>query len=62
MTIYLLVGADGRPGGLSVMRSLGSGLDEMALDAVAQWRFRPGMKGGKPVPVKSTVQVNFKLL
>ena len=60
--IYLVIGPDGRPSSLSVTRSLGFGLDEKALEAVAQWRFRPGMKDGKAVAVKSTVQVNFKLL
>jgi TonB family protein len=45
-----------------VTRSLGLGLDQKALEAVAKWRFKPGMKDGKPVPVIATVQVNFRLL
>jgi TonB family protein len=45
-----------------VMKSLGLGLDEKAMEAVRQWKFKPGYKDGKPVPVKATVEVNFRLL
>jgi outer membrane biosynthesis protein TonB len=38
------------------------GLDEKAIEAVRQWRFRPGQKDGKPVNEIVRVQVNFKLL
>lgn len=44
------------------LRSLGYGLDEKALDAVAQRRFRPATNGGRRFSVQSTVQVSFKLL
>src|SRR5580704_1500616 len=60
--LTLLVGVDGAPVGLRVTRGLGLGLDEKAIEAVKQWRFRPGMKDGAPVPVIATVQVNFRLL
>jgi hypothetical protein len=26
-----------------------------------QWKFKPGLKSGKPVTVAATVEVNFKL-
>jgi len=45
-----------------VVRGLGLGLDEKALEAVKQWTFQPGMKGGRPVSVRATVQVNFRLV
>jgi protein TonB len=44
-----------------VERQLGMGLDEMALEAVKQYRFKPAMKNGKPVAVKMAVEVNFRL-
>jgi protein TonB len=44
-----------------VVRSLDPGLDEKAIEAVSQWKFRPGMKDGVPVYVVATVEVNFQL-
>ncbi len=38
------------------------GLDEKAIEAVRQWRFKPGTRGGQPVPVHARVDVNFRLL
>jgi protein TonB len=38
------------------------GLDEKAIDAVRQWKFRPGMKDGKAVTVQASIEVNFRLL
>jgi TonB family protein len=46
---------------IKVTRSLGLGLDEKAIQAVEKWRFKPGMKNGKPVPVIAS-EVNFRLL
>jgi protein TonB len=37
------------------------GLDEKAIEAVNQYRFKPAMKDGEPVPVRITVEVNFRL-
>jgi TonB family protein len=44
-----------------VLRGLGMGLDQKAIEAVMKWRFRPGMKAGKPVTVLAQVEVNFRL-
>jgi TonB family protein len=60
VSISLMVGTDGLPSDLRVERSVGYGLDEKALEAVKQYRFRPAMKDGKPVAVRLTVQVSFK--
>jgi TonB family protein len=48
--------------GVHVLKSLGLGLDEKAVEAVQQWKFRPGMKSGNPVPVETSVEVSFRLL
>jgi periplasmic protein TonB len=37
------------------------GLDEEAVKAVRQWRFRPGMRHGEPVPVLVTMQIDFAI-
>lgn len=60
--LRLIVDADGTPEGIYVLRPLGLGLDEKAVEAVRDWRFAPGMKDGKMVAVVATVDVPFHLL
>jgi TonB family protein len=62
VVLYIEVGPDGLAHNLHVLRSLGFGLDQKAMDAVGQWQFQPGMKNGVPVTVQATVEVNFRLL
>ena len=63
-TVLLSVEVDtsGRATNIKVARSLGLGLDEKAIEAVKQWKFKPGYKDGKPVIVAATIEVNFRLL
>jgi protein TonB len=37
------------------------GLDEKALEAVRQYKFKPAMENGKPVLVELNVEVNFQI-
>ncbi|HVN06261.1 MAG TPA: TonB family protein [Bryobacteraceae bacterium] len=62
VVLRVVIGIDGKPQEALIVRSLGLGLDEMALEAVNQWRFKPGAKDGQPVPVAATIEVNFRLL
>jgi TonB family protein len=62
VVLQLVVDEKGLPQGMKVTRSLGLGLDQKAIEAVSKWRFKPGMKDGKPVPVIATIEVNFRLL
>jgi periplasmic protein TonB len=59
--LSLIVGADGRPREMRVVRPLGMGLDEKALEAVKQWRFEPAKRDGTPVAVYINIEVNFNL-
>lgn len=59
--LEVVVDQDGNPERISVLSSLGFGLDERAIQAVSQWRFEPGTKAGKPVKTIATVEVNFRL-
>ncbi len=59
--ISLIVDAQGNPQNPRVVRALGMGLDEKALEAVRKYKFKPAMKGNTPVPVMITVEVNFRL-
>jgi protein TonB len=62
VVLQLVVDEKGLPQQMKVLHSLGLGLDQKAMEAVAKWRFKPGMKDGKPVPVIATIEVNFRLL
>jgi len=59
--ISVIVDAQGMPQNPRVVRGLGMGLDQKAIEAVNKYRFKPAMKNGEPVPVGITVQVNFRL-
>jgi TonB family protein len=60
--ISLIVDAQGNPQDPRVIRALGMGLDEKALEAVHKYKFKPAMKEGRtPVPVRITIEVNFRL-
>lgn len=56
------VDTNGRVRRMRIVQSLGLGLDEKAMDAVSQWKFRPGFKDGKPAVVAAVIEVNFRLL
>lgn len=60
--LSVVIDANGNTRDIHVVRPLGLGLDEKAIEAVAKWRFRPAYKGGKPVAVQAQVEVNFRLL
>ena len=62
VVLWVEVDPSGRAVNLRVLRSVGLGLDEKAIAAVAQWRFKPGTRNGKPVPMPATIEVNFRLL
>jgi TonB family protein len=58
--ISVIVGVDGKPTNLRVVRSLGAEMDQKAVEAVNKYRFKPAMKNGTPVRVQITVEVNFR--
>ena len=62
VVLYAVVDSDGKVRDLRVIHALGLGLDEKALDAVKQWKFRPGMKDGRAVSVAASIEVTFRLL
>jgi TonB family protein len=49
------------PGCIRVLRSPGLGLDGKAIDAVERWRFKPGMKDGRPTSIRTSLEVDFRL-
>jgi TonB family protein len=47
--------------GLQVTKSLDPRLDQEAVNALQNWRFRPGEYRGRAVPVKVTIEISFRL-
>ena len=62
VTLAVVVDSEGHARDIHVIKSLGMGLDEKAVEAVEKWKFKPGMKGGQAVNVRATIEVNFRLL
>ena len=60
--LYVQIDPSGHATNIKVVKSLGLGLDEKAIEAVQKWKFSPGKKDGKPVTVEATIEVNFRLL
>jgi TonB family protein len=42
-----------------ITQALGAGLDDMMVDAVRQWKYRPYMLNGQPIEVQTTVNGSF---
>jgi len=59
--LMLVVGKDGHTYDIHVRQSLGMGLDEQAIAAVKNWRFRPAKLNGQPVDAQVAVEVSFRL-
>lgn len=59
--VTLVVDTNGKPQRVRVLRGIGMGLDEKAIEAVRQYRFKPAMAGGTPVMVEVNIDVNFQI-
>jgi periplasmic protein TonB len=61
VSIQLIVDSQGNPQNVHVVRHLGMGLDDKAVEAVRQYRFKPAMYQGHPVAVQMVIDVDFHL-
>jgi protein TonB len=62
VTLRVLIGADGRAAGIQLVKGLGLGLDEQALQAVRSWRFVPARDARRqPIPTWVTIETRFQL-
>ena len=61
VAIQLIVDAQGNPQDIRVIRRLGMGLEEKAIEAVRMYKFRPAMYQGHPVAVQIVIDVDFHL-
>ena len=61
VVLEIVVRSDGSVGDVQVLRRLGSGLDEQAVQAVRRWKFSAATRFGTPVDVLVEVAVEFQL-
>jgi TonB family protein len=61
VVVAMVVDQNGQPQNVRVARGLGNELDEKAVEAVQQYRFKPATRNGEPVPVDLKVEVNFQI-
>jgi protein TonB len=64
VVLRIVIDADGRVGAIEVLRSPDPrwGFDLEAIEAVKQWRYRPAVLHGAPVPAYARVIVEFTLV
>jgi len=62
VVLSIVIGSDGSVQKMRMLRPLGFGLDNEAMETVRRWKFEPGKKEGEPVAVQATVEVNFRLM
>lgn len=64
-SVFMLVVVleSGDVGDVQISKSLDAeyGLDQEAIKAAKQWKFKPGTREGKPVAVEVTIQMTFTL-
>jgi periplasmic protein TonB len=59
VALRIVVNSAGKPTGIRVIKDAGYGLEEKAVEAIRQWKFKPGTKDGKPVAVEIAIQIEF---
>jgi TonB family protein len=62
ITLAIIVDKTGHAKSIRIMRPLGMGLDQKAVQAVSKWQFEPALKDGEPVAMGPIlVEVDFHL-
>ena len=59
--VLIVIDAQGNVTDCRIVKPLGLGLDEKALETIKTWKFKPGMRNSTPVPVRMMVEVSFRL-
>ena len=61
VTLSVVIDAEGNPTGIKVIKGLGKGLDEKAVECLQKWHFKPATNNSEPVSAKATVEIEFRL-
>lgn len=60
VVLYAVIRKDGSVDSIQLVRGLDSVLDSNAMEALAQWKFRPAEKSGQPVDLEAVVRIPFR--
>ena len=61
VSVEFTVGITGRATNIKVVKPIGFGFDEAAIEAIKKWRFAPAVKKGVQVPVRVKMPITFSL-
>ena len=63
VVLNCVVRPDGKCSDIRVTKSLDMtfGLDQQAIASAREWQFKPGTRGGQPVPVLVTLEIGFSI-
>jgi periplasmic protein TonB len=63
VVLRIVVTANGVVKNVRLVKGMGYGLDEKAMETTSTWRLRPALgPDGKPVAITAVVEVTFRLL
>jgi protein TonB len=60
VVLYAIIRKDGSVDSIQLVHSVDSRLDANAMEALAQWKFRPAEKNGEPVDLEAVVHIPFR--
>jgi TonB family protein len=60
VVLYAIIRADGSVDSIQLVRKLDPRLDANAMQALAQWKFRPATRDGSPIDIEAVVHIPFK--
>jgi TonB family protein len=61
VVLEVTVRAEGTVSDVKVVRPLGKGLDESAVETMKTWKFKPATKAGKPVAWTGLIELGFQM-
>ena len=60
VVLYAIIRKDGSVDSIQLVHSVDPQLDSYAMEALAQWKFRPAEKHGEPVDLEAVVHIPFR--
>jgi TonB family protein len=60
VVLYAIIRKDGSVDSIQLVKSIDPRLDANAMEALAQWKFRPAEKQGRPVDLEAVVYIPFR--